>query len=116
MTNQLGKFLPNLADLTKPVHDLNKRSQWYWEEPQKPALSAIKDALCSTPILALYNSEQDTVVSADASSYGLGAVLRQKQPNEELRAVAYISRAMTPLSNVMVRWRRRPWRFVDLGD
>lgn len=37
-----------------------------------------------------------TTVSADASSFGLGAVLLQEQTNGETRAVAYISHAMTP--------------------
>ena len=34
-------------------------------------------------------------VSADASSYGLGAVLTQKQPSGEWRPVSYISQALT---------------------
>ena len=35
-------------------------------------------------------------MSADASSYGIGGVLLQKQKSGEVRPVAYISRAMTP--------------------
>ncbi len=36
------------------------------------------------------------MVPADASSFGLGAVLLQKQTSGELKHVAYISRSMTP--------------------
>ena len=46
-------------------------------------------------MLALYDPTRETTVSADAASYGLGAVLRQ-MTNGTLRPVAYASRAMTP--------------------
>lgn len=46
-------------------------------------------------MLALYNASHPTILSADASSYGLGAVLRQKQPDGSLRPIAYASRALT---------------------
>ena len=45
--------------------------------------------------MALFNTNYDTVVSADASCYGLGAVLSQRQPDGEFKPVAYISRSMT---------------------
>ena len=97
MLNQMSKFSPNLADTTKPLRDLlNKKNQWIWEEPQRRAFEEIKNALCSSPVLALFNPNRETEISADASSFGLGAVMRQKQPNQEWQPVAYISRAMTP--------------------
>ena len=44
-------------------------------------------------ILALFDVSRDTVLSADGSSYGLGA---QRQQSGDLQPVAYISRSMTP--------------------
>ena len=97
MANQLSKFTPNLADLTKPLRDLlSKQNLWTWGEPQRKAYAAIKKALTESPVLAPFDPNIQTTVSADASSYGLGAVLFQEQKNGEKRAVAYISRAMSP--------------------
>ena len=47
-------------------------------------------------MLALYSPNYETVVSADALSYGLGAVLTQRQPDTGLfRPVVYLSRSLT---------------------
>ena len=62
---------------------------------QQRAFDLAKDELSKTPELALYDPERETTVSDDASSYGLGAVLRQRT-NGTLRPVTYASRAMTP--------------------
>lgn len=96
MANQLGKFTPHLADMTKSLRDLlSKNSQWCWEQPQRKAFASVKEALTSSPVLALYDPGLMTTVSADASSYGLGAVLLQRQSGGEIRPVAYVSRSMT---------------------
>ena len=50
----------------------------------------------SVQTLALFEPERESRVSADASSYGLGAVLRQKQPDGIWRPVTYVSRLMSP--------------------
>ena len=96
MVNQQMKFLPNLAEITKPVRDLLKKdSAWTWDLPQKKAFEKLKQELASDEALALYDPEREMTVSADASSYGLGAVLRQRQKDGRLKAVAYASRSMT---------------------
>ena len=93
----MSKFAPNLADITKPLRDLLvKGNQWVWGEPQQKSFSQIKEMLTISPVLALYDPSFEIIVSADASSYGLGAVLLQRQPEGELKPVAYISRSMTP--------------------
>ena len=94
MTNQLGKFSRHLADKTKPLHDLlSKKNQWCWEEPQERAFREIKEEISRSPVLAFFDPGQETTVSADASLYGLGAVLLQKQASGERKPVAYASRA-----------------------
>ena len=97
MVNQLSKFTPHLAEITKPLRDLlSKKNQWTWDQAQNQAFTAVKEALTKSPNLALFDPNLETTVSANASSYGLGAVLLQTQPNGERRAVAYVSRSMTP--------------------
>ena len=97
MVNQLAKFSPNLAEKTKPMRELlAKQNAWVWGESQKSSFEQVKEALMASPVLALYDPNLETVLSADASSHGLGAVLLQRQKKSgELQPVAYISRAMT---------------------
>lgn len=91
MTKQM--FSPNLTEETKPLRELFvKDNEWIWAQS---AFERIKTMLTQAPILALFDPNLDTVLSADASSFGLGAVLLQRQPTGELKPFAYISRSMT---------------------
>ena len=71
---------------------LSKKNAWVWGASQDTAFGKIKLQL--TKVLALYDPAADTKLSADASSYGLGAVLLQKCKSVWL-PVAYASRSMT---------------------
>ena len=96
MTNQLSKFSPRLAEQTKPLRDLlSSKNLYVWGDNQDRAFNKIKETLSSSEILARYDAALETILSADASSYGIGAVLRQRQQNGDLRPISYISRALT---------------------
>ena len=76
MANQMGKFSPRLAELSQPLRELlSTKRQWAWDQSQERAFVQMKE-LSKPTVLALYNSKAEAKVSADASSYGLGAVLR----------------------------------------
>jgi len=75
---------------------LGKKSTWLWGPEQDTAFTNVKKELKKPTVLALYNPEAPTKVHADASSYGLGAVLMQKQ-GTEWKPIAYASRSMTEM-------------------
>ena len=95
MVNQLGKFTPELATLSKPLRDLlSRKNDWCWGSAQHEAFAKIKEALTDTPVLALYDLNADTKVTSDSSSYGLGAVLMQCTAGQ-WRPIAYASRSLS---------------------
>ena len=103
MANQLGKFSPKLVTITKPLRDLlSKQNQWTWGQSQLHAFEEVKRELSHTPVLALCDPNRETTVSADASSFGLRAVLLQRH-EEAMRPVAYASRAMTATDKDILR-------------
>ena len=96
MINRQQKFMKNLSDKTSPFQDLlSSKNEWHWGPAQETAFQRLKNDMSQAPVLAHYCPEKDTIVSADASSYGLGAVLLQVQDDGSTKATAYASRSLT---------------------
>ncbi|UYV82469.1 hypothetical protein LAZ67_21002319, partial [Cordylochernes scorpioides] len=72
-----------------------KKGHYAKDEPQKKSFNLLKQELVSRPNLALFDPSRTTIVSADASSFGLGGVLRQEQPDGSLKPIAYVSRTLS---------------------
>lgn len=96
MANYLMKFVPNMSEIAHPMNALlNAKSEWVWTSAQQKSFELLKKKLSESPVLSVFDPENMTVVSADASSFGLGAVLRQKQKDGVYRPVAYASRSLS---------------------
>ena len=95
MVNQLGRFTPRVAELTSPLRELlSTKNVWVWGKSQDQSFEAVKQELAKPTVLALYTLEAKTKVCADASNFGLGAVLLQQQQSV-WKPVAYASRTMS---------------------
>ncbi|RXN14803.1 ATP-dependent DNA helicase PIF1 [Labeo rohita] len=95
MANYLSKFVPQMA-ITMPLKDLlREKNEWVWGEPQQTAFKKLKSGLSSPKALAQYSNTAETKVAADASPYGIGAILTQKQADNSWQPVTYISRGLT---------------------
>ena len=55
----------------------------------------MKEKLASPEVHAHYDPKRQTVIAANASSTGLGAVLLQTQDNGQRRPICYISRSLS---------------------
>ena len=95
--NYLGKFSPSLASDSVQLRQLLKKENkdnWTWNGDMALEYEKMKQNLASAPVLSPFSLEADTLLSTDASSYGLGAALFQKT-EEGLKPIAYASRALS---------------------
>ena len=96
MINHVAMFVSHISTKTEPLRSLlSKNVEFQWNDRRKEVLKEIKDVLYSEVCLVKYNSDYDAILSADVSSFGLHAVLLQKQPCTEVQAVSYPLRALT---------------------
>ena len=81
MANQLRRFTPRLATLSQALRELLQNNQERcWNAAHQKAFDSIKTELSSASVLAHYNPNHESRLSADASSFDLRAVISQKQP------------------------------------
>ena len=96
MVNFLGRYVQDLAKYTAPLNELlHKENVWSWGQSQMKAFDDVKRIISTTPVLMFYDVDKDTAVCADASGFGLGAVLMQQDETDQWIPVAYASRTLT---------------------
>ena len=95
MLGYLAKFLPDFAQRAGPLRELLRQdNNWASSEQHQQSYSRLKQLITQTPVLAFFNSEAKIIVSANASSYGLGATLFPLQADERKASVIYASGAL----------------------
>ena len=97
LVNYCGRFIPDMATISEPLRQLTRKGAIFtWAETQKQSFEALKQKLCDAPALGYFDKTCQTKVIADASPYGLAAVLVQIQQGQN-RVIAYASRTLSQI-------------------
>ena len=97
------RYVSNFATIAGPLHLLTGKTDTsgrkatktlQWSEEADAALTSLKQALCSAPILTYPRFDRDFVLEVDASLKGLGPCLSQIDVDGKLRPVAFASRGL----------------------
>lgn len=99
LTGFFRKFVHKYAIIARPLTELTKKDvKFRIGEDELDAIETLKSALCREPVLKLFNPEATvTQVHTDACKLGFGAMLLQKDSeDEQLHPVYYLSWKTTP--------------------
>ena len=96
LLNYYRMFLPDIATVLHPLNELlQAKRQWKWTSECQSAFQKAKDLLTSSSVLAHYDTNLPIRLAADASAYGIGAVLSHVLPTGEEKPVAFVSRTLS---------------------
>lgn len=91
----VAKFIPDLATLTFPLRELIKTNVVFeWISKHQDAFDKIKEHMSKADTLGFFDPNHKTLLIADASPYGLGAVLVQFKA-EGPRIISYAAKSLS---------------------
>ena len=89
------RFVPDFASITYPLTHLTRPSvKFRWGTVEQECFNTLKTLLVNPPILAHPDMNKEFIVTADASSYGIGAILSQLNDNQEEQVICYYSKKL----------------------
>ena len=87
----------NMLNLRGPLNELLKKDKpWLWTPECQESFEKIKKTFTSDISLTHYDPTLDIIVSSDARSYGIGACIFHKLPDDSRKTVAHASRSLLP--------------------
>lgn len=78
------KFIPQYLTTARPFTQLKDGVRFEFGPEQEHAFQCLKTSLSRGPVLKLYRTDAETELHTDASKFGLGAILLQKDSEDGL--------------------------------
>lgn len=95
MVGWYRKFIDHFADKARPLFNLLRDNvEWEWDSACQKAFEELRDAIAKEPVLAVADPSKEYELETDASAYALGAVLGQRDDEDNLRPIAYASKLL----------------------
>ena len=116
LLNYYGKFVPDLATILHPLHDLlQKDAPWKWTKECERAFVRSNEQLQGSPLLVHYDLKKPLRLACDASPYGLGAVISHVMENDEERPNLHLPLGLFLLVNGTTRRWKKKYSQLYLG-
>ena len=97
LVNYYSKFIPNCSIILSPLYSLlQKNSRWTWNSTEDDCFKQAKELLTSPRLLVHYDLNKKILLSTDASSYGIGAVLTHQMEDGSEQPIGFASRTLSP--------------------
>ena len=111
--NYYARFIANRSDVLSPLHDLLKKDvPWVWGLEQQRAFGEAKMLITSEKVLAHFDPELPLVLTCDASSVGIGAVLSHRYSDGSEKPVGFVSRSLSKAEQKMSQIEREALALV----
>lgn len=95
LTAWYAKFVKNYVCLVEPMRKCLHDDTFQWTASAQSSFEKVKTRIVKSSALSAFNPSLPTIVSTDASDYGLGAILTQMHLDKMERTVAFASRSLT---------------------
>ena len=113
LVNFYRKFVKGITEVVYPLYELERKDQKFvWTKSYEDALNKVKDAIVNSPVITNFDPTKETILTTDASSYGIGAVLSQTDKGQE-KVVSFFSRTLNESERKLPQIQREALAIVD---
>jgi len=100
LANFYRRFIKDFNQLAAPLTRLLKKEhmarKFNWSQEAKAVFEQLKTAFTMAPILMHFDPEQPTILEADTSTYALGVVISQLDPEGKMHPITFHSQKFNP--------------------